>query len=146
MRILRRKHGVAPQNALSRRLGAGVVDSIGISRSVIAATGGKSTSLVGRGLPSSGNNLGFHHARPVRRPPLFNRLLWLISDALSRGATMATLIRRLFSDDDGPTAVEYAVMLALIVGACLASVNLVANAAGDSFDDSSAQLAGVLGP
>jgi pilus assembly protein Flp/PilA len=58
---------------------------------------------------------------------------------------MATLIRRLFADDDGPTAVEYAVMLALIVGACLASVNLLAQAAGDSFDDSASQLSGVLG-
>jgi pilus assembly protein Flp/PilA len=58
---------------------------------------------------------------------------------------MANLIRRLFADDDGPTAVEYAVMLALIVGACLASVNLLAQAAGDSFDDSASQLSGVLG-
>jgi pilus assembly protein Flp/PilA len=58
---------------------------------------------------------------------------------------MANLIRRFLADDSGPTAVEYAVMLALIVGACLASVGLLAQAAGDSFDDSGAQLSGVLG-
>jgi MFS superfamily sulfate permease-like transporter len=36
-------------------------------------------------------------------------------------------------------------MLALIVGACIASVNVLANAAGDSFDDSSTHLQSVLG-
>jgi len=58
---------------------------------------------------------------------------------------MAKFIRRLLVREDGPTAVEYAVMLALIVGACIASVNVLAHAAGDSFNESSAQLSGVLG-
>jgi pilus assembly protein Flp/PilA len=66
------------------------------------------------------------------------------SDGSTLGAKMATFIRRFLVAEDGPTAVEYAVMLALIVGACLASVNLLAHATGDSFDDTSAQLAGVL--
>jgi pilus assembly protein Flp/PilA len=58
---------------------------------------------------------------------------------------MANSIRRFLLSEDGPTAVEYAVMLALIVGACLASVGLLADAAGNSFNDSGAQLSGVLG-
>lgn len=47
--------------------------------------------------------------------------------------------------DDGPTAVEYAVLLALIVIACMGSVLSMSNATADSFDSSAAQLAGVLG-
>ena len=58
---------------------------------------------------------------------------------------MATVIRRFLVAEDGPTAVEYAVMLALIVVVCLVAVNRLANATGDSFDDTTAQLAGVLG-
>jgi pilus assembly protein Flp/PilA len=58
---------------------------------------------------------------------------------------MANLIRRFLVREDGPTAVEYAVMLALIVGACIASVNVLAQAAGDSFNDSGSQLSGVIG-
>lgn len=58
---------------------------------------------------------------------------------------MAKSIRRFLLSEDGPTAVEYAVMLALIVGACLASVGLLADAAGGSFNESGAQLSGVLG-
>lgn len=68
-----------------------------------------------------------------------------MSDVQTRGATMATLIRRFLVREDGPTAVEYAVMLALIAGACIASVNVLAQAAGQSFNDSGTQLAGVLG-
>jgi pilus assembly protein Flp/PilA len=58
---------------------------------------------------------------------------------------MATFIRQFLVREDGPTAVEYAVMLALIVGACIASVNVLAQAAGDSFNESGSQLSGVLG-
>jgi pilus assembly protein Flp/PilA len=47
--------------------------------------------------------------------------------------------------DDGPTAVEYAVLLALIVIACMGSVLSMSNATADSFDSSASQLAGVLG-
>jgi pilus assembly protein Flp/PilA len=68
-----------------------------------------------------------------------------LSDGSICGATMAKFIRLLLVREDGPTAVEYAVMLALIVGACIASVNVLAHAAGDSFNESSAQLSGVLG-
>lgn len=58
---------------------------------------------------------------------------------------MKTFLRRFLEDDSGPTAVEYAVMLALIVAACLTSVNLLANNTAQSFDDSASQLSGVLG-
>jgi pilus assembly protein Flp/PilA len=59
---------------------------------------------------------------------------------------MFKLLRRLVTDESGPTAVEYAVMLALIVGACITSVKVLANATGDSFNTSAGQLSGVLGP
>jgi pilus assembly protein Flp/PilA len=59
---------------------------------------------------------------------------------------MYRIIRRFLADESGPTAVEYAVMLALIVGACLASVGVLSNATGDSFNQSAGQLSSVLGP
>jgi pilus assembly protein Flp/PilA len=68
-----------------------------------------------------------------------------MTDGSTRGATMANFIRRFLVREDGPTAVEYAVMLALIVGACIASVTVLAQAAGDSFNDSGSQLSGVFG-
>jgi Flp pilus assembly pilin Flp len=40
--------------------------------------------------------------------------------------------------------VEYGVMLALIVAACLTSVNLLANNTGESFDESADQIAAAL--
>jgi pilus assembly protein Flp/PilA len=43
-------------------------------------------------------------------------------------------------EDDGPTAVEYAVLLALIVAVCIGSVGLLSNAVGDSFDSSGAAI------
>jgi pilus assembly protein Flp/PilA len=58
---------------------------------------------------------------------------------------MVRFLRRLLTDESGPTAVEYAVLLALIVGACLASVNVLAHTTGDSFNTSASQLADVLG-
>lgn len=44
------------------------------------------------------------------------------------------------ADESGPTAVEYAVMLALIVVACLGSVTLLSQNLGDSFEQSAAAL------
>lgn len=54
-------------------------------------------------------------------------------------------IKRFLREEDGPTAVEYAVMLALIVAVCIVSVNSMANATADSFDTSAAELAAVFG-
>ena len=55
-------------------------------------------------------------------------------------------LRRLAIDEDGPTAVEYAVMLALIVAVCISSVGILSNQTAASFDDSAAELSSVLGP
>ncbi len=46
---------------------------------------------------------------------------------------------------EAATAVEYAVMLSLIAGVCIASVLTLSNAAGDSFDDSATQLSAAMG-
>ncbi|MCC7474559.1 MAG: Flp family type IVb pilin [Pirellulales bacterium] len=58
---------------------------------------------------------------------------------------MFKLIRSFLREEDGPTAVEYAVMLALIVIACIGAVNSMAAATAESFDTSAAELEGVLG-
>jgi pilus assembly protein Flp/PilA len=58
---------------------------------------------------------------------------------------MLKLFKSLLRDEDGPTAVEYAVMLALIVAACLGAVHAMADATAESFDTSAAELDGVLG-
>lgn len=43
-------------------------------------------------------------------------------------------------DEDGATAVEYAVMLAMIAVACVAAVNLMSSAARDSFQNSAVAI------
>lgn len=58
---------------------------------------------------------------------------------------MRKAILRFLKSEDGPTAVEYAVMLALIVIACIGSVQGMANATADSFDDSAASINAALG-
>jgi pilus assembly protein Flp/PilA len=57
---------------------------------------------------------------------------------------MKNLLKRLFWEEDGPTAVEYGVMLALIVAVCLASIKAMSQATADSFDTSAAELAGAM--
>ena len=49
-------------------------------------------------------------------------------------------------DEDAATAVEYAVMLALIVVACVGSVKFLAAQTADSFDTSANAIAGAVGP
>ena len=39
-------------------------------------------------------------------------------------------------EEDGPTAVEYAIMLAMIAGVCIASVNFMADKTVESFESS----------
>ena len=58
---------------------------------------------------------------------------------------MLHLIKQFLREEDGPTAVEYAVLLALIVAACLGAVNTMAHATADSFETSAKNLDGVLG-
>jgi pilus assembly protein Flp/PilA len=45
-------------------------------------------------------------------------------------------IVRFLREDDGPTAVEYAVVLAMIIGVCIAAVNQLSSVVGNSFDAS----------
>lgn len=47
---------------------------------------------------------------------------------------------RLLKSEDGPTAVEYAVMLALIVGTALGSIQFLAQKTGASFDYTCTQI------
>ena len=58
---------------------------------------------------------------------------------------MLEFFRRLAIEEEGPTAVEYAVILALIVAAVMGSVSLLSTQTAASFDNSAAQLNGVLG-
>jgi pilus assembly protein Flp/PilA len=45
-------------------------------------------------------------------------------------------IQRFLEDESGPTAVEYAVMIALIIIVCIASVGLVGQSADELFQTS----------
>jgi len=58
---------------------------------------------------------------------------------------MIHLLKKLLREEDGPTAVEYGVMLALIVVACLAAIQSMASATGESFDTSAAAIEEALG-
>jgi pilus assembly protein Flp/PilA len=40
------------------------------------------------------------------------------------------------AEEDGPTAVEYAIVLSMIAGICIASVNFMADKTIESFDSS----------
>lgn len=50
------------------------------------------------------------------------------------------LILKFLRDESGPTAVEYAVMLALIIGTCLVSIGFFGSSAGGSLINTSARL------
>ena len=50
------------------------------------------------------------------------------------------LLLKLLREEDGPTAVEYAVMLAMIIGSCIAAITLVGGEAGGSWHDTRDQL------
>jgi pilus assembly protein Flp/PilA len=66
----------------------------------------------------------------------------------SRGSEalfMTNLVKKFLREEDGPTAVEYAVMLALIIAVCIGAVNTMAHATADSFDSSAKELAGIFG-
>jgi pilus assembly protein Flp/PilA len=55
------------------------------------------------------------------------------------------LIRRLLLEEDGPTAVEYAVMLSLIILACVGTVQLMGQGASGSFTSTRNQIANAMG-
>ena len=52
----------------------------------------------------------------------------------------ANSIKKFLVSEDGPTAVEYAVMLALIVVVCLSAITTVGTNAKTTFNNVSAQL------
>lgn len=47
-------------------------------------------------------------------------------------------------EEDGPTAVEYAVMLALIIAVCIGSIGSLSTATNKSFDDSANAISGAF--
>ncbi len=55
-------------------------------------------------------------------------------------------LRRFLTEDEGPTAVEYAVMLALIVGVVIGSVGQLATATKNNFDASGTAINGAMSP
>lgn len=76
--------------------------------------------------------------------------LFFSPDSHSRASLLHPLVTmkaiwKFLRSEDGPTAVEYAVMIALIVVTCIGSVGAMAQATADSFDDSAAELNGVIG-
>ena len=49
-------------------------------------------------------------------------------------------LKRFFKSEDGPTAVEYAVMLSLIIVVCLTAVTSIGQNANSTFTNVSGQL------
>jgi pilus assembly protein Flp/PilA len=52
----------------------------------------------------------------------------------------AVRMRRFIATEDGPTAVEYAVMLALIICVCLAAITMIGTSASSVFSNVSSSL------
>jgi pilus assembly protein Flp/PilA len=55
--------------------------------------------------------------------------------------TIRESISNFLAEEEGPTAVEYAVMLALVIGVCIGSVLVLADNTGESFNRSSDAIA-----
>jgi pilus assembly protein Flp/PilA len=56
--------------------------------------------------------------------------------------SFASKLRRFLVSEDGPTAVEYAVMLALIVIVCLTAISTIGTNANTTFDHIGTSLSG----
>ncbi|HEY4307950.1 MAG TPA: Flp family type IVb pilin [Pirellulales bacterium] len=54
--------------------------------------------------------------------------------------TLALKVQRFLKSEDGPTAVEYAVMLALIVIVCLAAIQSIGTNANTTFNSVATKL------
>ena len=54
--------------------------------------------------------------------------------------TLALKVQRFLTSEDGPTAVEYAVMLALIVIVCLTAIQTIGTNANTTFNSVAKQL------
>jgi pilus assembly protein Flp/PilA len=55
-------------------------------------------------------------------------------------STLAQKVRQFLVSEDGPTAVEYAVMLALIIIVCLTAIRSIGTNAAATFNGVAAQL------
>lgn len=55
---------------------------------------------------------------------------------------LARKMKKFLVSEDGPTAVEYAVMLALIIIVCLASISAIGTNASTTFNNVSGSIAG----
>jgi len=55
--------------------------------------------------------------------------------------SLALKVQRFLASEDGPTAVEYAVMLALIVIVCLTAIRSIGQQAAGTFNSVSTELA-----
>ena len=68
----------------------------------------------------------------------------LAERVVKRRGAMNYLLRFL-RDESGPTAVEYAVMLALIIGVCIGAVGFFGSSASGSWNDTSGKLSTSMG-
>ena len=59
--------------------------------------------------------------------------------------SLAKKVRRFLVSEDGPTAVEYAVMLALIIIVCLTAISALGNAAKNTFTTVEQEVSGAGG-
>lgn len=55
---------------------------------------------------------------------------------------LAAKVQRFLKSEDGPTAVEYAVMLALIIVVCLTAIQAIGTNASTTFNSVATQLSG----
>jgi pilus assembly protein Flp/PilA len=55
--------------------------------------------------------------------------------------SLALKLQRFLASEDGPTAVEYAVMLALIIIVCLTAISSIGTNASTTFNNVSASIA-----
>jgi pilus assembly protein Flp/PilA len=77
---------------------------------------------------------------------IFGRLVFVLPDVRVPQTwrvamkNFALKVQRFLASEDGPTAVEYAVMLALIVVVCLGAITSIGTNAKQTFSDVAAQL------
>jgi len=53
---------------------------------------------------------------------------------------MKDYLLRLLNNEDGPTAVEYAVMLAMIIAVAVGSIRVLGHNLNDNFEDSNTKM------
>lgn len=61
-----------------------------------------------------------------------------------RRRAIVIAVKDFLREQDGPTAVEYAVMLALIVVACVGSIATLTNATAGSFNNTASAISGAF--